>query len=413
MSRRVVVTGIGPVTSVGTGKEDYWQGLLAGRSGISRVEAFDTSEFATQIGAEIRGFDAKEYMSGKEARRMDRFCHFAIAGTKIALDDARLKIDDANAGSVGVMIGSGIGGIATLEEQANILRERGPGRVSPFLVPMMISNMAAGYVSIMFGAKGPNLCTVTACASSAHAIGEAYETIKRGHADVMIAGGCEAAITPLGYAGFCALKAMSTRNDAPEKASRPFDVDRDGFVMGEGAGILIMEAVEHAQSREADIYAEFAGYGATADAFHITAPSPDGEGAARAMRIAMEENGLKPRDIDYINAHGTSTKYNDEYETMAIRKVFGADADRIAVSSTKSMTGHLLGAAGGIEAIILALALSEDQVPPTINLDEPDPLCDLDYVANKSRTLRCRAAISNSLGFGGHNAALAMKKWTA
>lgn len=411
MGRKVVVTGLGPVTAVGIGKDKYWQSLLAGKSGVSEIDAFDPGAFTCRIGAQIRDFEPIDFVSLKETKRMDRFCHFAIAGSRLAMDDSGLEVSAGNAERVGVIIGSGIGGLLTLEDQHKVLLEKGPGRVSPFLVPMMISNMAAGYVSIALGAKGPNYCTVTACASSAHAIGDAFEIIKRGAADACVAGGCEAPITPLSYAGFCASRSLSTRNDEPQRASRPFDADRDGFVMGEGAGIIVLEEAESAVRRGAKIYAEIVGFGATGDAYHITAPSPDGDGAARAMQAAIDEGGIAPEEVDYINAHGTSTKYNDEFETMGIKTVFGSHAYEIAISSTKSMTGHLLGAAGGIEVIATAMVLSEGRIPPTINLENPDPLCDLDYVPNKAIERRCRAALSNSLGFGGHNATLALKNF--
>lgn len=411
MSCRVLVTGIGPMTSVGMGKAEYWRNLLAGKSGISAIDSFDTKEFPVRIGAQIRGFEPTDFISAKEAKRMDRFCQFAMAASRMAMDDSGLIVDGSNAEKVGVIIGSGVGGLESLETQHKILLEKGPGRVSPFTVPMMISNIAAGQVSIAYGAKGPNMGTVSACASGAHAIGEAYETIKRGTASACIAGGCEAPLTPLSYAGFCASRSLSTRNDEPTRASRPFDVDRDGFVMGEGAGIIILESEESAIRRGANIYAEIIGYGATGDAYHITAPSVDGEGAARAMQMAIDEAKLEPYEVGYINAHGTSTKLNDECETMAIKTVFGDHAYDMAVSSTKSMTGHLLGGAGGIEGIVIALALQSGKIPPTINLDNQDPACDLDYVANEARDMDCRAALSNSLGFGGHNATILMKKF--
>lgn len=412
MSRRVVITGIGPISPNGQGKKDFWDALVQGRSGIDRIKSFDPSDYSSQIGGEVKGFDPLEYLEPKEVRRMDRFSHFAVAATQMALEDAGLKITPAIENRVGVIIGSGIGGLGTLEEQHKVMLEKGPSRVSPFLIPMMICNMAAGNVAMVFRAKGPNTCVVTACASSSHAIGDAYEIIKRGGADVCIGGGAEAGLTPFGLAGFCALRALSTRNDEPQKASRPFDVSRDGFVMGEGAGILILEELEFAKSRGAHIYCELAGYGASADAYHQTAPDPKGKGAARAMQMALDEAGISPGSVDYINAHGTSTPLNDEFETLAIKNVFGEHAYKLKVSSTKSMTGHLLGAAGGLEAIVCALAIENSIIPPTINLENPDPLCDLDYVPHKAVTQDVSIAISNSLGFGGHNATLLVKKFS-
>lgn len=410
MSRRVVVTGLGPVAPIGVGKENYWKALCEGKSGISEITLFDAKDFPVRIGGEIDDFDVADFIEPAKSRKMDRFTHFAIAAAKLALDDADFTITDKNANQVGVIVGSGIGGLKTLEDQHKVLLEKGPRRVNPFLVPMMICNLAAGQISIFFGAKGPNSCVVTACATSAHAIGDAYELIKRGAAEVCIAGGSEAPITPLGVAGFCAARALSKRNDEPTKASRPFDKDRDGFVMGEGAGVVILEELENALKRGAHIYCEVAGYGMTGDAYHITAPDPQGKGAARAMEEALKENGIKPKEVDYINAHGTSTPYNDEFETLAIKKVFGDHAYKLLVSSTKSMIGHLLGAAGGIEFIACALAIENGTVPPTINLDNPDPLCDLNYVPHKAVRQEIKVALSNSLGFGGHNATLAIKK---
>ncbi|MEW6189482.1 MAG: beta-ketoacyl-ACP synthase II [Actinomycetota bacterium] len=410
MERRVAITGLGPVTPVGIGKEAYWQSLVMGKSGISEITHFDASEYPTRIAGEIRNFNSGDFMEPKEAKRMDRFTQFAIAATKLALDDAKLKITASIAERVGVVIGSGIGGLGTLEEQYKILLEKGPRRVSPYLIPMMICDLAAGQVSIFFGAKGPNACVVTACATSTHAIGDAFEMIKRGIADICIAGGSEACITPLGVSGFCACRALSRRNDEPTRASRPFDAERDGFVMSEGAGIVILETLESARSRGAHIYAEVVGYGLTGDAYHITAPSPTGEGAARSMRMALDEADLSPEQVDYINAHGTSTPYNDEFETMAIKKVFGKHAYELLVSSTKSMTGHLLGAAGAIELIACAMAIETGIVPPTINLEKPDPLCDLNYVPNVAVKRDVSVAMSNSLGFGGHNATLVIRR---
>jgi len=411
VQRRIVITGLGPVTPIGIGKEAYWQSLVMGNSGISEITHFDASEYPTRIAGEIQDFDPTAFIEPKEAKRMDRFTQFAIAATKLALDDAKLKITPSIAERVGVVIGSGIGGLGTLEEQHKILLEKGPRRVSPYLIPMMICDLAAGQVSIFFGAKGPNTCVVTACAASTHAIGDAFEMIKRGITDICIAGGSEASITPLGISGFCACRALSRRNDEPTRASRPFDAQRDGFVMSEGAGIVILETLEGARSRGAHIYAEVVGYGLTGDAYHITAPSPTGEGAARSMQMALDEADLSPEQVDYINAHGTSTPYNDEFETMAIKKVFGKHAYELLVSSTKSMTGHLLGAAGAIELIACAMTIETGIVPPTINLEKPDPLCDLNYVPNIAVKSDVSIAMSNSLGFGGHNATLVIKRF--
>lgn len=406
MAERVVVTGLGAVTPLGNDVESSWAALVAGKSGVDTIRAFDASAFSTQIAAEVKGFDPAAAVGVKEARRMDRFVQLAVAAALEALRDADLTIDGSNAESVGVMMGSGIGGIATLIEQARVLDSRGPDRVSPFLVPMMIVDMVAGQVSIHTGAKGPNFSVVSACATSAHSIGEAYEVIKRGDAKAVIAGGSEAPIVPIGLAGFTAPRTLSTRNAEPQRASRPFDAERDGFVMGEGAVVLILESLASAQERGARIYAEVTGYGATGDAYHITAPAEGGEGAMRAMTIALKKAGLAPEDIDYINAHGTSTVINDKLETMAIRNLFGRRAYDVAISSTKSMTGHLLGAAGAMEAMVCVKAILHSVIPPTINYEHPDPECDLDYVPNVAREKKVRAAMSNSLGFGGHNATL-------
>jgi len=408
LQRRVVITGLGAVTPLGLNVEEFWANVIAGKSGVGLITRFDTTDFNVKIAAEVKGFDPENYLDKKEARRTDRFVQFALAAAKMAVDDASLTIDESNCEDVGVYIGSGVGGISTVEEQARTLFEKGPSRVSPFMVPMMISDMAAGQVSIMLGAKGPNEATVTACASSAHAIGNAFNAIRYGRAEVMITGGSEAAITPLSIAGFQSARALSTRNDEPEKASRPFDLNRDGFVMGEGAGILILEELEHAKRRGAKIYAELVGFGSTGDAYHITSPAPEGEGAKRAIIRALKDAGLQPDEVQYVNAHGTSTYYNDLYETKAIKAVFGG---RIAVSSTKSMTGHLLGAAGAIEAIITALTLEHQIIPPTINYETPDPECDLDYVPNRARESKIDAAITNSFGFGGHNAVLVLRRY--
>jgi len=411
MRNRVVITGLGAVTPIGNEVSTFWKNMISGVSGIDYVTAFDTSEYTTRIAGEVKNFNPEDYMDRKEAKRVDRFIQFAIAATKQALAQADLDISKMDATRAGVYIGSGIGGLATLEENHKILLEKGPRRVSPFMVPMMIANMASGLVSIEIGAKGPNSSVVSACATGTHAIGDAAEIIRRGRADVMIAGGSEATIRPLAFAGFGNMKALSTRNDEPQKASRPFDLNRDGFVMGEGAGILVLESLEHAKKRGATILAEVAGYGMSGDAYHLTAPAPEGEGAARAMKEALLDADLDPTEVDYINAHGTSTDYNDKFETLAIKSVFGDYAYKVAISSTKSMTGHLLGAAGGVEAIACVLAIREGIIPPTINYETPDPDCDLDYVPNEARKANVRVAMSNSLGFGGHNATIILKAY--
>jgi 3-oxoacyl-[acyl-carrier-protein] synthase II len=410
VERRVVITGIGLVSALGIGTEATWSALLAGTSGVARVTKFDVSNFAAQIAAEVRGFDPLQFVDKKDVKKMDVFIQYAIAAAQFAMDDSGLAITPANATNVGVFIGSGIGGFSTIEREHETLLQSGPRRISPFFIPAMIINLASGQVSIRFGAKGPNLATCTACSASAHAVGESYEIIKRGDADAMIAGGSEAAITPMSIGGFAALRALSTRNDEPHRASRPFDRDRDGFVIGEGAGVVIMEELESARRRGARIYAEVAGYGSSGDAFHITAPSEDGDGGARAMQMAVRKAGIDPSEVDYINAHGTSTPFNDRLETMAIKTTFGDQARKLAISSTKSMTGHLLGAAGGLEAGITALALHHQVAPPTINLDCADPDCDLDYVPKTTRDVPMRYALSNSFGFGGTNVALLLKR---
>lgn len=410
MKRRVVITGLGVVTPIGNNVASFWEGLKTGRNGISQITRFDTSKFSARIAGEVKDFDPASCIDRKELRRMDRYTHYAMAAYKQALADSGLKIEGEEANRVGVIIASGIGGTETWEEQHRKLIDHGPDKVSPFFVPMMISDIAAGRISMDCGAKGVNFATVSACASASHAIGEGYCSIVMGESDAVICGGAEAPITPLALAGFCSLRALSTRNDHPEKASRPFDKDRDGFVMAEGAGIVILEEMEHAKARGARIYAELAGYGATADAHHITAPAPGGEGAARAMRRALATAGLEPSDIDYINAHGTSTDLNDKYETAAIKLVFGDYAKKLAVSSTKSMTGHLLGAAGGVELVATVLCMTNSLIHPTANYETPDPECDLDYVPNQARQANIRAALSNSFGFGGHNACLAVRK---
>jgi 3-oxoacyl-[acyl-carrier-protein] synthase II len=411
MKKRVVVTGLGVVTAVGVGIDSFWKNITNGVSGISRITLFDTSDFEVKIGAEVKEFDPAQYLDRKEVKRTDRFVHFAVAATKMALADSGLEINSNNAERIGVIIGSGIGGIKTFEDQTRTFLEKGPKRVSPFFIPMMIPDMGSGFVSIITGAKGPNHTVVTACASGAHSIGDSFRIIQNGDAIAMITGGSEAAITQLAYAGFTSAGALSTNNDDPKGSSRPFDLNRDGFVMGEGAGILIIEELEHAKQRGAKIYAEIVGFGESGDAYHMTAPDPDGDGAARAMERAIIDSNINKDQISYINAHGTSTLANDKLETQAIKRVFGEKAYRIPVSSTKSMTGHLLGAAGGVEAIICALALHDGIIPPTINYQTPDPDCDLDYVPNQARKGELKYALSNSLGFGGHNACLAFKKY--
>ncbi len=408
--RRVVVTGIGLVSSLGVGTDANWQALSAGRSGVGTITKFDASAFSSRIAGEVKAFDPLQFIEKKEVKKMDVFIQYAIAASQFAMDDARLVITPGLAPRVGVFIASGIGGFTTIEREHKALLEGGPRKISPFFIPSAIINLAAGQVSIRFGAKGPNSATCTACSASAHAIGDAYEIILRDAADVMIAGGSEAAITPMGIGGFAAMRALSTRNDEPARASRPFDRDRDGFIVGEGSGVLILEEYERARERGARIYAELVGYGMSADAYHITAPSEDGDGALRVMRAAIESAGVAPSCVSYINAHGTSTPHGDKIETLAIKRCFGEHAGALAVSSTKSMTGHLLGAAGGLEAGITALAVHHQQAPPTINLEHPDALCDLDYVPEGARPLRIDYALSNSFGFGGTNAALLFKR---
>ncbi|ADQ14539.1 beta-ketoacyl-ACP synthase II [Halanaerobium hydrogeniformans] len=411
MNKRVVITGAGVVHALGTEADEFWEKIAAGESGVSKIENFDASEFPSQIAAEIKDFDPGKYIDRKEAKRMALYSQYAIVSSLKALEDADLELTDDIADRAGVIMGSGIGGIEVFEEQVEKLHKRGPRRISPFFIPMMIANMAAGNVAIYANAKGPNMNTVTACASGTSAIGEAFETIKRGAADIMIAGGTEAAISPSALAGFGNMKALSTRNDEPQKASRPFDKDRDGFVMGEGAGVLILEELETAKARGANILAEIVGYGASGDAYHITSPAPEGEGASRAMLAAIERSGLELTDIDYINAHGTSTPLNDEYESTAIKNVFGDHAYDLTVSSSKSMTGHLLGAAGGVEALITTMAVKNDLVPPTINFNEGGEGCDLNYQPNQAGKKTIKAALSNSFGFGGQNACIIIKKY--
>jgi 3-oxoacyl-[acyl-carrier-protein] synthase II len=412
-NRRVVVTGIGLVSSLGIGTAANWRALTAGQSGIATITKFDAQAFSTRIAGEVKGFDPLDFIEKKDVKKMDVFIQYAIAASQFALDDAGFAITPENSPRVGVFIASGIGGFTTIEREHKALLDGGPRKISPFFIPSAIINLAAGQVSIRFGARGPNSATCTACSASAHAIGDAYEIIRRGDADVMIAGGSEAAITPMGIGGFGALRALSTRNDEPERASRPFDKDRDGFVVGEGAGVVILEEYEAARQRGAKLYAELVGYGMSADAYHITAPSEDGDGPYRVMKAALKSAALTPEQVSYINAHGTSTPHGDKVETIAIKRCFGDHAKAVAVSSTKSMTGHLLGAAGGLEAGITVLAVYHQLAPPTINLDHPDPDCDLDYIPNASRPLAIEYALSNSFGFGGTNAALLFKRMDA
>ncbi len=411
MQRRVVVTGIGLVTSLGIGTDATWAALLAGTSGAGPITKFDATSFSTRFACEVKGFDPLAFVGKKDVKKMDVFIQFAIAASQCAMDDSGLAITAANAPEVGVCIGSGIGGFRTIEDEHTALVDGGPRKISPFFIPASIINLASGQVSIRFGAKGPNLATCTACSASAHAVGDSYEIIRRGDADVMITGGSEAAITPMSVGGFGALRALSTRNDDPTRASRPFDKDRDGFIIGEGSGIVILEELEHARARGARIYAEIIGYGMSGDAYHITAPSEDGDGAVRVMTKALKKAGLQPSDIDYVNAHGTSTPFNDKLETLALKRTFGDHARRLAISSTKSMTGHLLGAAGGLEAGISALSIHHQVAPPTINLESADPECDLDYVPHTARPMAIRHVLSNSFGFGGTNAALVLRRY--
>jgi len=409
--KRVVVTGLGAITPIGNTLAEYWEGLLSGRNGIGPITLFDPSRHDCRIAGEVKGFSPHDYMDRKEAKRMDRFAQFAVSASKQAIADAQFVINELNAEQVGVIIGTGVGGLKVLEDQQEVYLTRGPDRCSPFMIPMMIANMAAGLTAIHTGAKGPNSCTVTACAAGAHAVGDAFRLIQRGYAQAMICGGSEAAVTPLSVAGFSAARALSTRNDDPVHACRPFSRDRDGFVMGEGSGILLLEELEHALSRGARIYAEIVGYGMTCDAYHMTSPVPSGEGATRAMQLALKDAGLIPEQVSYINAHGTSTQVNDATETGAIKNALGEYAYKVAISSTKSMTGHLLGGSGGIEAVASVMAVANDQIPPTINLTNPDPACDLDYVPNHSRNQKLEVVLSNSFGFGGHNVTLAFKKY--
>ncbi len=409
--RRVVITGLGIVSPLGTGVDKSWSGVTEGRSGIGKITRFDATDFPVTIAGEVSDFDPLKYMERKEIKKMDLFIQYALAAGLDAVKDSGIEITEENAERVGVYIGAGIGGLPAIEHWHNVLNEKGPGRITPFFIPMVIINLASGQVSIYTGAKGPNSCAVTACATGTHSIGDAFRLVRGGDADAMIAGGTESVITPLCVAGFNAMKALSRNNDNPEQASRPFDLNREGFIVGEGAGVVMIEELESARARGADIYAEIVGYGANSDAFHMTTPSEGGVGAAKCMELALKDAGMNPDEVDYINAHGTSTYYNDLYETMAIKKVFGDHASKLHISSTKSMTGHLLGGAGGIEAVFTAMAIKDGIAPPTINYDTPDPQCDLDYVPNAGRNVEIRAAVSNSFGFGGTNAALVFKRF--
>ena len=411
MKHRVVVTGFGVITPVGNAVDSFWQALLSGKSGVGPLTSFDASAFDSRIAGEVKGFDPLGYMDAKEAKRMERFAQYAVAASKQAIAESKLDLVKEDLTRIGVLIGSGMGSLRIAEEEYKIYLERGPSRMSPFMIPMMIANEASGQVSIVFGLKGPNSCAVTACASGSNAIGDAFRVVRSGYADAMITGGTESCITVLGVGGFCALKALSRRNDAPQKASRPFDKLRDGFVMAEGCGVVVLESLEHALRRNAPIYAEMAGYGMSADAYHMTAPDSTGDGAVRSMLAALADAGIKPDEVDYINAHGTSTALNDKIETLAIKKAFGKHAYKMAVNSTKSMTGHLLGAAGGAEFVVCCLSIRDSLVHPTINQEVPDPDCDLDYVPNVSRSMEVGVALSNSLGFGGHNATLVVRKF--
>ena len=411
--RRIVITGLGVISPVENDVESFWQALLAGKSGIGPITTFDSSAFDSQIAGEVKGFDPLKYMDSKEAKRMEKFAQFAVAASKQAVSDAKLDLSRENTERIGVLIGCGIGSLRIVEQEYKTYLEKGPSRITPFMVPLMIVNEAAGQVSILLGLKGPNSCVTTACASGSNAIGDAFRMIQYGDADIMLAGGTESSITHLGVGGFCSLKALSRKNDTPEKASRPFDKLRDGFVIGEGAGVVILEELEHALKRNAKIYAEMAGYGMSADAYHMTAPDPSGSGAQRAMQSALSDAGLKPEEIHYINAHGTSTALNDKIESLAIKNTFGAYAHKVAISSTKSMTGHLLGAAGGVEFVVCCLSIRDSVAHPTINQEVSDPECDLDYVPNISRKMKINTALSNSLGFGGHNATLIAKKFNS
>lgn len=410
MKRRVVITGAGVVSSLGFGLDQFWGSIREGRNGISEITRIDVSEMSTKVGAEIKDFDPTQFIDKKEARRMDRYNQFAMAASKLAVENAKLDLDSLDKDRCGVIVGSGIGGIGTFEEQHSVLISKGPGRVSPFFIPMMISNMASGRIAIQYGFMGFNECVVTACATSNNAIGDSFKVIQRGDADLMLSGGAEASITPISFAGFCNMGAMS-KNPDPATASRPFDKDRDGFVMGEGAGILVLEELEHALNRGANILAEVVGYGCTCDAYHITAPHPEGVGGIKSMQMAIKDAGIKPEEVGYVNAHGTSTPLNDPSEVKVIKAVFGSHAANIAMSSTKSMTGHLLGAAGAVEAVVTAMAIRDSFLPPTINVENQDPECDIDCVPNKGREGSIKYALSNALGFGGHNATICLKKY--
>ena len=413
MSNRVVITGLGVISPVGTGKDVFWKSLLEGKNGLDKINRFDASEYKSQIAGEVKDFDPADYMDKKEAKRIDRYAQFAVAAAKMAVEDAKLDLEAEDCDRIGTFVGSGIGGIETMHGQYEKLFDKGPSKISPFFIPMMIGNMAAGHVSIALGLKGPSSCVVTACATGTNNIGDAFRVLQRGDADVMVAGGTEASISQAAVAGFCSMKALCTdHNDDPSHASRPFDANRSGFIMGEGAGIIVMETLEHAEKRGAHIYAEIVGYGANSDAYHITSPAPHGAQAAKCMAKALEDAGLDPSEVDYINAHGTSTHLNDLTETEAIKTVWGEHAKDVSVSSIKSMTGHLLGAAGGIECIATALAVENDMLPPTINYETPDEGLDLDYVPNKAKAKAVRAALSNNLGFGGHNACIVLKKYS-
>ncbi|MFA5074298.1 MAG: beta-ketoacyl-ACP synthase II [Nitrospirota bacterium] len=411
LKKRVVVTGVGMITPVGIDTEKTWEGLVNGKSGIGPITQFDDKSIPTQIAGEIHGFDPAAFIEIKEVKKMDRFIHLAIAASQMAMDDSRLMVTPENAENIGVLVSAGIGGLPAIERYHKVYLESGYRKISPFFIPMLITNLASGQISIRYGAKGPNSCVVTACATGTHSIGDAYKIIQRGDAVAMISGGTESCICPLGVGGFNAMKALSTRNHEPERASRPFDAERDGFVMGEGAGIVILEEMDHAIARGATIHAEVIGYGMTGDAYHMTSPAPEGEGAARCMRMALKDAGMKPEEMGYINAHGTSTKYNDENETAAIKTIFGNHAYKLQISSTKSMTGHLLGAAGGVEAVISVLAMERGILPPTMNLENPDPECDLDYIPNKARKATVDVVMSNSFGFGGTNASLIFRSF--
>jgi 3-oxoacyl-[acyl-carrier-protein] synthase II len=413
IKRRVVVTGLGLITPLGCGIQKTWEGICKGASGIDRITSFDASEFPVQVAGEVKDFNPEDFIERKEIKKMDIFIQYALGAGSMAVEDAGLAINEDNADHVGVIVGAGIGGLNTIERYHSVLLESGHRRISPFFIPMLIANLAAGHISMRFRARGPNSCVTTACAAGTHAIGDAYKIIQRGDAEAMIAGGSESAITPLTIAGFANMKALSSRNEAPQKASRPFDLERDGFVIAEGAGILVLEEMQAALKRRARIYAEVVGYGMTADAYHMTAPDPEGRGVINCMRMALRDAGILPQGVDYINAHGTSTPYNDKHETMAIKQVFAEHAYKVAVSSTKSMTGHLLGAAGGVEAAFCALALLEGIIPPTVNYETPDPECDLDYVPNHARPAEVSIALSNSFGFGGTNACIVLKKYVA